>query len=249
MWTKIKQYLERIFDGIIGGLAYRIRGGLWAGSWIDLPRPWPQAFMALPYGFVCRWAGANWSTAIVTFLLVAVAFSSGHGQWQDLGHYTLPVSPEKLDFIVAWFWGPDTFHSYWRDATGLLVSGLSVTLGPAIIILEHHHWKTGAAMLVSGISKPLAYMIGWGMFDHGWLAHFPTGFSQGTEIGEFLTGFFLWASLGIIALHIKATPKPAAVPISPSQAIAVAAVMASSPPAPTAAPTPQAAPPAPPPKV
>ena len=74
---------------------------------------------------------------------------------------------------------PGTAKEYWYDVGGMAISGLTYTLPCGIATLN-------PLIALSGALKAPAYMISWALF-------------KGTEIGEWLTGAFLWGTLAAIA--------------------------------------------------
>ena len=169
--------LYGLFWAIVGAVVYRVRGGLAPA----LPRPVDQLIFALPYAAIAyKLSGRNIWWFMGVLILTTLAVCSGHGEYFDLGRVTRPVSPERLDFIVSIFFGADTFDNFWRDGFGLAVTGMAVTLPCSICIAIHKRYALSAMLFLSGALKFPAYYIGW---EFG-----------GTEIGEFLTGFFLWGS-------------------------------------------------------
>ena len=163
---------------ILGAVIYRIRGGLAPA----MPRPMDQLLFALPYACIAyKITGRNLWAFLGVLALTTVALSSGHGDYMDLATWNKPTDPERLDFIVHWFFGADNFNDFWRDAFGLAVTGLAVTLPCSAMLLAHRRYALSAMLFLSGALKFPAYYLGWELFG-------------GTEAGEYLTGFFLWGS-------------------------------------------------------
>jgi len=166
---------------------FRIRGGLAPA----LPRPFDQLLFALPFGAIVFKASDRnvwWFLGVMS--ITTLALTTGHGQYFNLGRITHEGSPETLDFIVQLFFGKDPGDSFWRDAFGLALTGLIVTLpcGIALSILKHP-W-VGSIIAISGTLKALAYYISWEM-------------GYNTELGEYLTGAFLWLPVILLWNKIK----------------------------------------------
>jgi hypothetical protein len=170
--------LYALFLIVVGSVMYRIRGGLVPA----FPRPTDQILFALPFGAIAyKISNRNIWWFIGVLSLTTLSLTTGHGAFMDLGRVNYPVSPERLDFIVRWFFGPDNFHSFWRDGFGLAITGLAVTLPCAIALAIHKKYILSLILLLSGALKFPAYYIGWEVFS-------------GTEGGEYLYGAFAWAS-------------------------------------------------------
>lgn len=169
-----------------GGLIARWHGGAWPG-----PRGLKNAAWALPFGAGVAWGywGINpWLAAFVglsAFALCLAGKATGHGQYIN---YPKPVTPEKLDFIVRWFFGPDTFTNPYRDAFGLVAVGLAAVSG-AVLALIPLNPPAALILTLGGGMKAPAYMIGWRLSDK-----YPT------EIGEVLTGAFAFGTLALAVL-------------------------------------------------
>ncbi len=181
------KYTYITFMAFVGAIIYRIRGGLVPA----MPRPIDQILFSLPYGAIAYKASGRKSWVFFLVLaLTVVATATGHGQYMDLGAVTREVSPETLDFIVQLFFGEDTYNNYWRDAFGLAVTGLAVTLPASTALVAFNNYWQGAVLFLTGFSKPIAYMIGWHFFDH-------------TEAGEYITGGLSWLSVALLWGFIK----------------------------------------------
>jgi len=83
--------------------------------------------------------------------------------------------PERLEFIIQWMKGKVNNQLY--DMALLSLTGLAITLPPGIACMN-------PLMALSGLLKGPAYMVG--KLIEG---------KTRTEIGEYLTGATLWASI------------------------------------------------------
>lgn len=150
----------------------------------------------------------------IAFALAVAGKSLGHGQWQNLGTVLKRITPEKLDFIVSWFFGPDPrsiisfkcvitgkmlegsrpiIHDklYWRCVFGMALVGLAATLGAALIV----GWispPAGAIIALGGLLKGRAYVVGWSGFEFQF-----DDIDEPTEMGEAFTGLFAGYFLAI----------------------------------------------------
>lgn len=169
----------------LGGSISRAVGG-------DLPLPRWLALSAysLLYGVVFL----GHPVGLIAMAAAGAAKSTGHTPYWFLGR-AVPGwdgSAPAVDSVVRFFFGPLTRRTFWRDLFGLILTGLMVTVVPAILFAWYADFFSAALILFSGALKPLGYMLGWKLADLG-KTHNPN------EYGEFLTGFFGW---GILALCI-----------------------------------------------
>ncbi len=157
-----------------GAFLNRLRGAAWAIKRFA-PRPIPQVLLALPYALACMPPSGSWVAVPIVLVLTALAWSTGHGGFIDLGSWAKPRGDERLEFVIRSLRGhmPD----YLYDALGLTVTGLAVTI-PAGIALAN------PALALSGALKAPAYMLGWALpvSDH-------------TAMAEWLTGALLFFAL------------------------------------------------------
>ena len=185
---------------LLGGLIYRMRGGLSP----RLPRPLDQLLFALPFGYLAYLYFPfdfheydNYLVALIVLALTTVAVAKGHGRNMDLSYSHKPnaeVEPEWYEFVIKPL--QKKTSEYWYDVIGMGVSGFTYTVPCSIA-------TANPLIALSGFLKAPAYMIGWWMHNKfaqenriQWL---PGHFNRGTEIGEFLTGVFLW---GIAVLWV-----------------------------------------------
>lgn len=168
-------------------------------TWMNPLKDW---LYAIPYGVVGYSMGAIGAT--LGYAGAFLAKRTGHGQYLDLGTWFGIIKAEKLDFVIRWFYGEDKNVTqkgqgdYWRDFTGLVVTGLATSLLSGIVVCLSTSWTLGFLIILGGAMKGPAYAIGWKYHGYVHKEHF----SEPTEIGEFLTGFFaglpLFYTIGIL---------------------------------------------------
>lgn len=182
------KWIYSAFLTTLGAVIYRVRGGLTPA----LPRPFDQVLFSLAYGAaVYKASGRSWIAFLIVIAATTAALATGHGQYMDLGTYNASVEPESLDFLVQWIFGADNFAHYWRDAFGLAVTGIVVTIPCALGLVWYRQWLPAGIIGLSGVLKYPAYEI-----SHS-LGH-------GTVLGEYLTGAFLWGVVVLVWPLIKA---------------------------------------------
>lgn len=169
---------------LLGGLSSRICGGarpqfMWGGN---------AMFHALPYGliFLPHW----W--AVIPFICATIGKKTGHVPYIQMGYiyeHTIGRAP-ALDPIVSLFFGEHTKGDYWRSFFGLIVTGLAVTLIPALIYGTTVSAAGGFMIALGGALKPIGYMIDWQLYKRGIR-------EASTLYGENLSGFFAWGCLAI----------------------------------------------------
>ena len=165
---------------LIGGLIYRMRGGLGP----SLPRPIEQILFSLPYGGFAYLVTENWIVAAVALAITTVTVLKGHGNNMDLGTWEEAAEHEWYEKLLGYYkldpQSPRTAAEYWYDVGGMAISGLTYTIPAGVATLN-------PLVAISGVLKAPAYMISWALI-------------KSTELGEWLTGAFLWGSLTAIAI-------------------------------------------------
>lgn len=176
-----------------GAIFYRMRGG--APKW---PQPTEQMLFCVIYLFALLMS-TPWPLALAGYALSVAGCCTGHGQY-FLALKVKAIKPERLDFIVRFFYGRDPRTTvvapendplilvlmkdydlerlYMRCLFGLAVTGLAVTLAPGII-LSLHAPVPGVMLALSGVLKAPAY-------------HISQKLTKSTELAEYLTGAVLW---------------------------------------------------------
>ncbi len=168
---------------IAGGLAYRLRGG----GFFPLPglvrRPLAALLLTLPI-----WLLAPWWAALAVLGATTVFVSLGHGDWLDWGTSGRTDVNEWLNpllhRVISQRDGP--LH----DFLGMCLSGVSITL-PAALVAGFFASPIFLLWFPLGSMKGVSYALGWRF-------HAPQLGLLATEIGEFLTGFFLCLGAGLL---------------------------------------------------
>lgn len=99
---------------ITGAVLYRARGG-----WPDIPRPFEQMAFCAVFLFTLAIIGVDWYSNGLSYVLAVVAVLTGHGLY-FLDRNPRATEPERLDFIVKWFFGEDPrtaefYKKHWRN--------------------------------------------------------------------------------------------------------------------------------------
>lgn len=163
---------------LLGGLSYRLRGGLIPGT----PKILSRLIFTIPFAVV-SWMAIKWWSLPATAITYG-AIVTGHGRWQS---YKEPLkgNPEATEYPIQWL--ISLLPTYWYKFTGMAYNGLLITLPAGLATLNPF-------IALSGISKAIAYSIGWKIYPKQYGKGI-SGFNQATQIGEFLTGAFMWGAL------------------------------------------------------
>jgi hypothetical protein len=195
--------------GLLGAVLYRWRGH--ASEYKKyLPRPFNQIAFSIPYAYfaylLCPYSiGVSLFIASIVLVLTTLALVTGHGNAMDMGQAPRGED-ETLEFTVKWIHGihgkiPECLY----DFILMMVLGIAVTLPCGIATLNPF-------IALSGALKAPAYAIGHIMFKlsptrlkvdgaentYYGIKFLPRHLDVATEIGEFLTGFFLWGCLFLL---------------------------------------------------
>lgn len=212
-------YSVLIFYTILCTLVWAYVSRMCGGAYPKLTHGKDQWYYAIPYfiagllaalssqigiGLGFWWfIGISLFLGLLSFGLAFLGKRTGHGQWFDLGWTTKIIKAEFLDHIVRLFYGKDPNEttigkgSYWRDFTGLAISGLFINLGIVITLFVTGYPLWAILALVVGLCKALAYVHGWKLYPN-YSNNDPEGsvwkiryeFNTSTEIGEFETGLY-----------------------------------------------------------
>lgn len=210
-------YLSIVSFALLGGWLSRMCGG----GPPKLPWGLDQWIYALPYMVVSIPA----VTAIATifsngkisikhekhwFALAALPYAgaflgkrTGHGGGIDAGTSTKERDDEALEFLIKPL--HEKISEYWYDIILLSVTGVATTFITGIFVMCASV-PAGLLIIVSGLLKGPAYMIGWAIYPEGTGRGIPH-LNEATAIGEFLTGFFGYAALGVALIIILAGGK------------------------------------------
>ena len=130
------------------------------------------------------------------YVIAATALASwgglvvGHGTYYRLGYEPHAV---RKDNWPAWL--PRKLGLY-RDswlfnAIALSITGVAFVVPVCLVLVFSGHYLASTVVLLASALKPIAYDIGW-----------KTSVVNATEIGEYLTGFFLGSGIVIANLII-----------------------------------------------
>lgn len=200
---------------LLGAFISRWHGG---GFISGTPKVLKNIAWALPFGLCTAFTVLPYTTTFVAILLGATAFilcllgkATGHGLWFNFGKAIKYIVPEALDFLLVPFFGRDprtekdiVYYNaisrygveklWWRCFAGLAVVGFAAVSGAAIII-GFFNPLLSAFIALGGLLKPVAYVIGRYSIPAGYVENH--NFDEPTEWGEFFTGFFAYAGLGV----------------------------------------------------
>lgn len=188
------------------GMAYLSRAigapkGELLPEWLN---PFKDFIWGIPFVIVTVVALKGTSLGILWIILLSVltlggatlSKRMGHGQYMDLGTWTKKIEPQRIDPLVEAMWGVDrntlednVKGNYWRDFTGLAITGLVGVLIPSTILLVTGHPLLALLVLLGGALKAVGYFLGWWLWPN-----------KATEVGETLTGAFVGVALGIVLI-------------------------------------------------
>lgn len=185
-----------VLYALASGYLYRWRGGGWPTS----KKSWPNwlrglhrllrvtfsgSILCLPLWFLVPW----WAAGAASILTV-LAVTMGHGDWLDFGTSKRTDPGEWLNPLVHLL--TSKRNGPLHDTIGMTLSGLSYTLPPAVVaVIFLGPWW--ALWLPIGALKGVAYWLGWNVK----LPSAPR--LEPTVVGEFLTGFFLCGTAGLLS--------------------------------------------------
>lgn len=150
---------------VLGGLANRIRGGLWSLPSTTLGRLVPSTLMGLFLVYLTN----NWYLFPIGTLSWFIGLIPGWGKWYDLGR----TANEK---------------GFWHDAAALSLRGLFILL-PLVISL-YGFLDILAYGVLGGLAMPLFYEPHWRLNEAGYLEE--THWWRHIVGAEFLFGSFLF---------------------------------------------------------
>ena len=160
--------MNSLIMAIAGACLYRWRGH--ASQYKKyFPRPLNQIAFALPYAYI-TYIHTGIIVSLLILVLTTLAVLSGHGNFFRNNINPKDREPERLEFIIRWAVDKIPLRLY--KFLGMVITGMAVTLPAAIAI-------GSIPLALSGALKGLAYQFN-------------------TEVGEYLTGLFLWGVLAVI---------------------------------------------------
>jgi len=122
------------------------------GGWPKIPYGLDQFILALPYLLFYSQIGL-W--VIPAYFSAVLALRSGHGRGFD---YHLPFKPgsepEKVEILI-----PDSLPVKYQKMLIMALTGLAVTVLPAILLVTHSFWLCGTVLALSGALKFAAYFL------------------------------------------------------------------------------------------
>jgi hypothetical protein len=220
-------WLLSFIISLYGGVALRLHGGGFLkprdGNKRSLPKGVLNLIATWPFGLVAYFLldfhtdFSNLVNAVLSLLCLGLCIAgraSGHGQYISMGFYNIPTKPEKLDFIVKWFFGDDPRaltnnpndlilnktgkfdNLYWRCLFGNAITGLAAVSGIIMITIISQQYLLTMAFILGGILKGLAYAISWMIYPNG-NGRGLKNFNEATQIAEFMTGVFAYLPLGL----------------------------------------------------
>lgn len=163
--------------------------GVWGGAVVWLlvgasgmePEPWLNYPAEDLDGDQTDWLPI--AAAVATWAGAGLAFTLGHGQYQDGGTWAPPP-----DYVPE--------DTYLHDVIGMAWTGGAMSLIGAGALALYGLWIPAALVLIGGVAKAAAYMIGWtGIAERVigpyWLP---------TRAAEVLQGLFLYAGFSAALL-------------------------------------------------
>lgn len=111
--------------------------------------------------------------AVPSYLMAVLAIRTGHGRgFQYKVPFEADSKPEKVEALI-----PDNLPVYWQKFLIMFITGIGVTIIPAIVLIGYGYILAGVILAVSGAAKAVAYM------------------TSKTETSEYLRGSFLGIGL------------------------------------------------------
>jgi len=122
---------------ILGAVLSRLHGAGWLVKSV-MSTLWALPFAALPAWYF--WPDPYALLAIPCLALCALGKSTSHGQWYSLATVWKYIEPERMDFVIKWFFGEDPRSKigksvkpiyreirmnrlYWRCVAGMALKG------------------------------------------------------------------------------------------------------------------------------
>lgn len=162
----------------LGAVLSRMDGG----GIIKLPEWVDKVGVTFPYAII-GYMVVPWA-AVPCMAFAWLGRALGHGGFFDLGSNPKePNNGRDLERIEpAIYWLHDNISRFWYDFIGLMLSGLMVTIIPAMFLAVWGHYALALLMVLSGLAKAPSYALGRG----------------NTEIGEYVNGFQQFLHAGVV---------------------------------------------------
>lgn len=140
-------------------------------GWYDGQKDSRAAYIAALFFILACIPYAGWWSVLGGLSILGIV--TGHGQY-FLQRQWKRINPERLDFIVQWFFGkdprtlefvpldPETGEIealYWRNVFGMFVTGLAVGLPAVVVLLFSGAYFPAILLSLTGVAKAGAYMI------------------------------------------------------------------------------------------
>ena len=175
-----------------GGWISRIIGGGWPSTYIPIPMQW---IYAIPYGLIlCPQEHViSYILPLVAYVAAAIGKRTAVYPYDTLGTLS-PIDTTRvppLDFLLPGSISA-TGGQFWRDAAGLALTGVAMTIVPGILYGCFNDHLIGLVIALSGALKSVAYILELLAFKCAIIK------SQ-SVLGEILNGVFCWGVL--IGIH------------------------------------------------
>lgn len=92
---------------------------------------------------------------------------------------------------------------FWRNVTGMAITGSLVTLPLSGLLAYHGEVFAAVLAILAGTQKGLAYMLGYWAYTSGVYRKFPDFLNGETESAEFLNGFMMTLLLGAALMVLR----------------------------------------------
>lgn len=189
-----------VLSALLGGKFARMDGG---GK--PVTPEWVERTLCMSFFVIACIPFAGWYCAVAYLGVVGIA--TGHGQY-FLARIWQAIEPERFDFIVRWFFGPDirttpdfdpqTAHPkyakklYGRCVFGMFVTGTLVGLPAAVLSACYGQWIACLLFSLTGFVKAFAYVVGYELF-------------RSTAPAEWINGA-LRSALALAVLYLQLSP-------------------------------------------
>lgn len=174
--------------GPVTGFLYRLRGAGWL-RWFGIDK-WVALLanamiLTLP-AFMVMEAPWQWYIIALSVVFSTIGGRAAHGEFMTMGQETAVRNRDDNAWVGWMFDWEDTNPHFRHDFFGLMATAWWQVSWPAIAIMVMGYPVMGfIALALWCVSKPIAYTLGWFVFDDG-----PYEFKK-TSTGEWLFGIFM----------------------------------------------------------